>query len=158
MLSLFLLPVRFSFLSLIGSVLPRKDIYRIGRSCFPRYNIGNPPAAASLLHFFKMRASSSSASTPPQYCREWWLSQIRQILRDSKLIIQSRRRTMSFEIESKSWFHFLLCQHNASVAIMQVVNMSSVAIHLKSNTYNSYHIIYIIYITKQYILGRSEKY
>ena len=54
---------------------------------------------------------------------------------------------MSFEIESKSWFHFLLCQHNASVAIMQVVNMSSGAIHLKSNTYNSYHIIsYISYI------------
>ena len=138
-------------LPLKENVLFRKDVYRISGSCFPRKNIGNPPAAASLLHFFKMRASSSSASTPPQYCREWWLSQIRQILRDSKLIIQSRRRTMSFEIESKSWFHFLLCQHNASVAIMQVVNMSSVAIHLKSNTYNSYHIIYIIYITKQYI-------
>ena len=52
-------------LSLIGSVLLRKDIYRIGGSCFPRKNIGNPPAAASLLHFFKMRASTSSASIRP---------------------------------------------------------------------------------------------
>ena len=43
---------------------------------------------------------------------------------------------MRFEIESKSWFHFLLCQHNASGAIMQVANMSSGAIHLKTNTYN----------------------
>ena len=45
---------------------------------------------------------------------------------------------MRFEIESKSWFHFLLCQHNASGAIMQVVNMSSGAIHLKTNTYIAY--------------------
>ena len=63
---------------------------------------------------------------------------------------------MRFEIESKSWFHFLLCQHNASGAIMQVVNMSSGAIHLKSNTYISYHIIYIIYMTVRYIYKQQK--
>ena len=55
---------------------------------------------------------------PPQYCTQWWLLQIRQILTDSNLIIQSRRRTMRFEIESS--FHFLLWDlHNAPLAAMQ---------------------------------------
>ena len=56
---------------------------------------------------------------------------------------------MRFEIESKSWFHFLLCQHNASGAIMQVVNMSSGAIHLKTNTYIAYMTVRSLQIYKQ---------
>ena len=59
---------------------------------------------------------------------------------------------MRFEIESKSWFHFLLCQHNASGAIMQVVNMSSGAIHLKTNTYISYMTVHYKYINNRNML------
>ena len=55
--------------------------------CFLRKNIGFSLLwcpAPGLLQFFRMHAPA------PQYCREWWLSQIPKILPASNLIIQSR--------------------------------------------------------------------